>query len=272
MKAEHNNKYINKLKDLLTSTPVILALIPLIGNLFIFFFYMGYFDVYKIPWDFINYQISDVFIVSFVLISVIYIYYATNNILDFVFSFLPKVIGNRLQTFLIKILIVYFVGFLYRDLIDRLWLIVLIFGINFFVYDFGQIFNFKSGKTILERLENNSNHKESNSQRNNSKIEFYSITTQIFNKLGPIFPVSLFLLFITYSSGRFAAINQDEFFITLIEPERVILYMDNDWMILAEYNKGGLELKNDYQFLPSEKAADFHFSSKEIGPLNLLED
>lgn len=258
----------NKARIKLTET-LLIAISPIVAYSIIFAYNYGYFSVFKIPIQLIEFSIGQVFIVAVALAGLTG---GTFSVVNFLSTFLfnlkvPAPITKRLRkSFPIYLLFVVNFVLLYKYLQE--WFSSLAFLLVFFFIDFiAPLFAYKTQKGYLKKLEA--------ADRAAKKIDNnVTILDKILQTLdiGVARFVAYFVIGIAMIAqlGRASAIRQEQFYITNTNPEMAVLYMTNTHAVAVEFNRVSHKIGDAYKIIELGQDAKLTFKNEKIGGLALI--
>jgi hypothetical protein len=266
MADENKKKQPNKMINL-TDT-LIIAAFPFLAYAVIFIYNYGYLNAFQLPLQFIAFNIGEVFIVMSGILGFAWVIFGiTNLVMFFILNpNTPKPVARRINT-LLPILIFSFAFFLLYTENWQRWLFLFIATIIMAAIMFlPALFTKRVKGTYLEKM----TYLDENSTLSTSES---SLIDEFANMIGRrAFVVLMYLilaLYIVYHVGYAAAINQKFFRIVTTNPEKVVLYITNDKMIAAPFNRNTKKVEPRFVVLDIGADADLEIRLEQVGPLIL---
>jgi hypothetical protein len=250
------------------SDTILLAIFPIIGYSVLFVYEWGYFRVFRLPLQFINFDIGEIFVVTSYLITLLVI---VSIFVNLIFKpFFSKKIHPALKIHIGIAIPIYAVF---------IALLVIYFGEwkEFLMYLIGMIFftiNLFLPPLLNRKVKGSYEDKfvalEEQKQKQHTKDSEKSLVDLVIGKLSPeIFLAVLIyaaVLFVAYNAGRGAALTQNEFRVVNTNPESVVLYTKADGVIVSPFDRNNKEIQPIYKYISFENEA-VEFKLEEVGPL-----
>ncbi|MBV6450628.1 MAG: hypothetical protein MHPDNHAH_01354 [Anaerolineales bacterium] len=276
LKAKQNkNQQSNQAKSTaskarikLTET-LLIAISPIVAYSIIFAYNYGYFSVFRIPIQLIEFSVGQVFIVAVALAGLTgSTFYAANFLSTFLFKLnVPEPINKRLRkSFPIYLLFIVNFVLLYKYLQE--WLSSLVLLLVFFFIDFiVPLFTQSAKKGYLKKLEA--------ADKVAKKADANSVT--VIDKILQVFDIGM-ARFVAYfvigiamitQLGRASAIRQEQFYITNTNPEMAVLYMTNTHAVLVEFDRLSNKIADNYKIVELGQDTKLTFRNEKIGRLSL---
>jgi len=254
------------------SDAIFLALIPLIGYSLLFSYQWGYFNVFDIPFQFIELSIEQVFVVTAGLITLFFVViYLLMTLTTFMNpQKLPIEIRRKIQRNLpvsIFLIVCAFVFFRF----DKFRLLFFIALLIMFITDFIiPLILYKFKKNYLLKLEKN------DLERREADSYFVTLVDSFISTAGndiARFTIYYLLTIVIVSlMGRGAALNKSEFYVANTDPETVVLYMTKDKVILADFDRDFRIIGDSFYVIEINKHPEIKFTYETVGPFNLPYD
>jgi hypothetical protein len=258
------------LKQITLSETLIIAAVPFAAYVVLFVYRAGYFDVYKLPIQFISFNLAEVFIVAGALGGVILIVFGVAN---FVLTFLPSkwhtpsVIERFWRILPMFILAVAF-AFLYSEQ-SSVWVVFLAFLVIMLAIMFlPPLFSRQIQGSYLEKMAILDQQRPATDGMWKTSLVYR--TAAFF---GPHFIIVVFytwiFLYVTYNAGYASALNQRMFRIATTSPEMVVLYMTDDKIIAAPFDRNTKLVEPSFAVLDTNDGTNVTYRLEEVGPLQL---
>jgi len=265
---EPTEKRTSLLRGFSFSDAIFLAVFPIIGYSVLFVYEWGYFRVFRLPLQFINFDIGEIFVVTSSLITLLV------TVLIFVNLIFKPFFSKRIHPALkihIGIAIPIYAVFIALWLIYlkswREFLSYLLAAIFFTIYLFlPPLLNKKVKGSYIDKFVAHEEQKQKQHDKDTEK----SLVDLIIGKLRrEIFLAVLIyaaVLFVAYNAGRGTALTKNDFRVVNTNPESVVLYTKADGVIVSPFDRNNREIEPIYKFISFENEA-VEFKLEEIGPL-----
>jgi hypothetical protein len=272
MDVDSNRKESNLLKRVGITEAVGLATIPFVAYCMIFTYWAGYLSYFAIPLEFIPFNLPEVFIVGAAILGVVLsILGVANIIFTFVFPYLfpkgqiPKPVVDRLikLSFFILVAIPVFLINPWGQVQWCLFTIILLVTLIMFA---PPILRRGLKGTYLERMEA-IDQKSSGDIWAESPLGMFAKWVGRWAFVGIIYLV--LILNLTNGVGRATAINQRLFRVANTSPETVVIFISNDNVICAPFNRNTKQVEPVFTVLSLSGSSGVSFSLEDIGPLTL---
>lgn len=261
-----NSNIIQNLFDGITlSDTLILAAVPFVAYLVVYFYEYGYFSVFQIPLEMASFDLSRIFIAILSVISWVILLYFLNDMLREITSNQPEPIRRRLNTLLLALVLS--VAYLFLIAHDwRIWLagilfLLLIASPAFWI----PLFTQKSKKGYIAKLIADDIVAD---QRSEKKPDVFEKLAALIGPQSVLFVLilagSLYLAFLT---GQSSALQQKDFVIVNTSPERVILWTFNDHMVSSTFDRGTKQIDPGFVILNIGQDPKLEYHFEKIGPL-----
>ena len=252
----------------------IIAAFPVMAYALVFTYKLGYYEVFRLPVQFITFSVVEVFNVVVGLLGVSFALFGAINV---VFSFLPKnmphSIERRLQ-FFIPFLVVFLASFFLYASLWREWLLllILVFVLALIMFVTPLLTKRYQGSYLekMEALDQEQTQSEDIWEDTRSlgywaarSLRPYQLAIIVYGFIG---------LYIVYHAGRASAFNQQVFRVASTSPEAVVLVVNSDWMIGAPFDRKSKEVEPSFIMLEVPGEGNVEFRLEEVGPLHLRED
>lgn len=250
------------------SEALILAAVPFAAYLIVFSYELGYFSVFKIPNEFISFDLPRIFFALFTIVIVIATtYYFGQSFINLINSW-PSPIKNRLTDKVYPSVLGIVVGlFTIQDKILWIFILSLIIFINLFDF-ITPLFTQRNVKGYLAKLiAADKVFKGFKNRQEPSLIDKLAIIMGRRTFWG--FMLFLYMLFITYQLGSGAARSQTEFRVVNTNPERVVLWIYNDYALSAPFDRVTKEVDSSFIVIKIGEDPNIEYKFEEIGPLKL---
>lgn len=251
----------------------IIAAFPVMAYALVYTYKLGYYEVFKLPAQFITFSVVEVFNVVVGLLGISFALLVTINM---VFSFLPKnmphAIEWRLRFFFPPLVVFLALFYLYASL-WREWFVLLVFvlvlGWRMFVTP--RLTKRYHGSYLekMKALDQETRQSEDIWEDTRSlggwaarSLRSYQLATTVYGLIG---------LYIVYHAGRASALDQQLFRVASTSPETVVLVVNSDWMIGAPFDRKSKEVEPSFIMLEVPVEGNVEFRLEKIGPLHLRE-
>lgn len=256
------------LKGFSFSDAILLAVFPIIGYSVLFVYEWGYFRVFRLPLQFINFDIGEIFVVTSSLITLLV------AVLIFVTLLIKPFINKKIHPALkihIELAIPIYAVFI------ALWVIYLRAWKEFLPYLIGMVFftinlflppllNRKVKGSYVDKFVALEEQEQKQRAKDSEKSLIYSIVNKLRPEIVLAFLIYATVIFVAYHAGRGTALTQDEFRVVNTNPESVVLYTKADGVIVSPFDRNNREIEPIYKFISFENE-DVEFKLEEVGPL-----
>lgn len=258
-------KRIRWFSSITNSEAVKIAFIPIAAQLILFVFEYGYFNYFKIPITLIAFDLGDLFIVSFGILSLGALsYYYGNLILSLIRSTKEPVRDKLLRgygsTIFLVVMALIYGPKLWREWIAALVAVMFILTSEFLI----PLLRFRGKGSYIDKL---TSHAELRSK--SAKLEKNSLLDKLYAQLGPKVLIFLVILYLIYNFGRATAMRQEKFLTSSTNPETVVLWMGDDKFLVAPFNRSTRTIGPGFQFLLLGEDPTIIYYEQRIGPLLL---
>jgi|CXWL01.1.fsa_nt_gi hypothetical protein len=266
--AESKLPLFNKIR---LSETLILASFPIMAYLLIFTYFSGYFSVFKLPIQFISFDLVSVFFVSGILLGLAFMIYYWGDMIFHIFRHLPKPLRSRFERFSMAtfgyIVFWYLYDKLFNDWRDQLILILGIVIIG--LLEFGSpILLLTNRKAYLAKLESDDERKDAIRKQQEKNREWETSIDRLI-RIAPEIFIFFIVLALVYAAGRYTAIRQTEYRVVNTAPERVVLWDTNEYAICVLFNRLTHEVEQSYIVLKIGDNPQIEYSLEELGRLKL---
>jgi hypothetical protein len=248
------------------SETLILASIPIIAYLLVFIFESGYLSVFQLPTTFITFDFTSIFVVTGALLALgTTIYYYGDTFYEAIRTS-PDPVQRRLRKVFPSIVIFWALFFIYSEL-WREWVYslatILVLTLPSFVMP---LITQRKVKGYLAKLRAAD---EIDDQKVTKKDDWESPFHKLIRFLGPQLLLFLLGLYMVYNAGRATALRQVNFHIVSTSPERVVLWMTNNYVVCAAFDRTAKEVEPSFVVLNFAEDPNLEFRLQKIGPLKL---
>lgn len=250
------------------SDTLLLAAIPFLAYLFTFVYQAGYLKAFEIPLQFVSVNIVDVFNIGSKILGVFAI---VLGLINFFSAILPKdkipfPLKRRLNQLVPLLLFVFPSLFLFdwgagSNLVLFFLMVV---AVEMFL---PPLVTKKHKGSYLQKMEMLDNESKDSNPWDGSLLD----KTVDFIGYKAFVVIVYFLLSInlTYNAGKSAALNQEIFHIVNTSPETVVLFMTNDKIISAPFDKNTKIVEPDFSVISLSNAVDLKLRLVNTGRLKL---
>jgi hypothetical protein len=266
-KSDNHLSIMERFFNIRLSDAILLALFPVCAYITVFFYYKGYFEYFGIPLPQINFNLVNILIISFSIGLILWLIFGVVNLVS---TFLihkksnPSIVRRAWMFFPV---LAYVIGmfFIYLEISLSLWLpsliALVIFGFALFVLPvFG-----RKGKYVDRLADADKGIPENNNPWEGNLLD------RLFNFLGrKLLYVLLYIyifLSIVFQVGISNAITQKNYYVINSIPEMVILYMDNEDIICAPFDREIKKVSSEFKILRISENSDLTYQLEIIGPL-----
>jgi hypothetical protein len=245
------------------SDTLVLALIPIGAQLLWFAFQYGYLHVFRIPVTLISFDWIDLFLVLLALASLTFLLYYFADTYISISLAQAEPYRDKLHRVFGGFLMVIFYAFAFGPTLWKEWRFILILFLGSVVFEFGYpLIKYREKETYREKL---LAHTED--RRKPNKDEFETPFEKLLRQLGPYFLLFLLALFGVYQYGRANALKKTEFLIVDTKPEKIVLWMDDEYFIVKTFDIEKETFGSSFEIFPVGKAFGYEFRYAKIGPL-----
>lgn len=231
------------------SENIAIAVIPLIAYSIIFAVESGYFYVFKLPSQFISFDLAEVFVVSSALLGLVFVVFAILNPLSdfFLSKNIPPVIVYKIHTY-IPIVLLFLSAFV---LFKSMWIEWVGFGVGLIFLLIGDfvfpIFTQSKNKNYLTKIARASELESRNIQK---EISLLNKFIQMAGRNGAkvIFYFAL-TLYIAFQTGRSIALQKSDFWVVNTIPETVVLYIAKNQAVVAPFDRSTKEIEPEFMVI-----------------------
>lgn len=266
--TETKFKLLNKI---LTSDTLLIAAIPIMAYLLIFAYDSGYFGVYNLPYQFMNFNLVNILIISSTIVLLFFLLFFWDNMVSDLLGIFPKVIRDRLGRIVLYIIFYLIFRFLYAKKYNN-WLDWVIFfgAIAFYILlEFGiPLLAVKDKVSFMQKLEINDRKQREIRDGEQKGQKWENPFWRIANKVPEIILIG-FIFFIAYNVGRFDALSQVQYQVVNTDPERVVLWSTNDYAICAPFDRQTNEVEQSYIILKFGENPYIEYKLEHLGHLKL---
>lgn len=221
----------------------------------------GFVDYFGMPNQLISPNITTIFTAGFVLLGILLSVFAIG---DAVYSFIPR---NDFLTMRLKWLFpVFFLLIIYIKMFGQNWkewiaVLMVLVGILFFQCVFPLITQRKT-KGYLNKLE----------AQDKVDREFPSMLEPMVEFIGvgalKMVLIIAFIIFFAYGAGKASAIKQQEFLVIHGNPDKVVLRIYGDNLVVAQISENPKKVLRVYSIIKSTETGVV-LSKEKVGPLSL---
>jgi hypothetical protein len=249
-----------------------LATLPAAAYLIIFVYNWGYFDVFKIPLRFIQFNIREVFVVCGALLAFAVFLFSLFDFLSglFLSEIVPVSIAARVAglTPMVMLFAAYLLLFADRWIEWIMFLAgVLILACILFVLP---VMKQRGKGSYLEKLEAADREAADRELQRSKAGGVTTFTTRFVGKNAFLVGWYVYIaLQILYSAGRSSAVHQREFHVASVPPESVALVISEDYIVCAPFDRNTKEIEPGFMILDRQEISSVRFRLEQIGPLHL---
>ena len=259
--------------DISLSDTLLLAVLPFLAYLFAFVYQAGYLKAFELPLQFVSITTTDVFNIGGKVLGVFAIILGSINVFS---SFLPKgrlpyPLAKRFSQLVPIFLFAIPALFFYKwGTASYLFAFLLIFAI--ILMFFPALVTRKYKGPYLHRMEMIDKEVTDINPTNSNPFDG-SLFARTVNLIGyKVFIVIVYLLlslYITYYAGKSTAQNQEVFYIANTSPDTVVLFMTNEKIISAPFDKTTRVIEPEFMVINIGDTADLKLRLSNIGRLSL---
>ncbi|MBE0670409.1 MAG: hypothetical protein IH588_07460 [Anaerolineales bacterium] len=254
------------LDKIIISDALILAAIPVAAYLIVFFYEWGYFSVFNIPIEFISFDMARIIFAMISIIAFVFSFYYLSELFLNVFDSQSEPIKRRLKKEIYPLMIAVLV--LFTTLSD--WKIsLIIIGLLLFssiVPFITPLFTQRKVKGYLAKL---------SAEDALIDIQASAERTGPIRKLASVigWKASLglmifgYLLYLTYVLRSGSARTQKEFRVVSTSPERIVLWIYNDFAICSSFDRVKKQVNSDFIVLKIGDNPNIEYNLEQVGPL-----
>jgi hypothetical protein len=251
------------------SENIAIAAVPLAAYLLIFAVESGYLSVFQLPYQFISFDLAEIFVASSALLGVAFaVIFILNTLADFFISKrTPPIIVHKIRIYTPLFLLFLSGLVLFRTMWREWWGLGVGFAIVLLL-DLGTpLITQRKNKNYLTKIARAEEFQTRIEQRQQSLVnKLIHITGKDGARI--IFYFSL-ILFIAYQTGRSIAIQKSDFFIVNTNPEQVVLYLTKDQAIAASFDRILKEIEPGFVVIDFSQNSEYVFYREKVGPLKL---
>lgn len=248
------------------SDTIIIGLLTIATYCLIYFYRGGYFSYFKLPLQFISFNIIDILIVGSAIIVLFVIFFGAIDTIFWLASpkgKTPEPVFRRLyQLSPLLLLVLPFLLFYDWSIESSLLLGFIIFVV--LIMFLPPLLTKKYKGSYLEKM-------EAIDQQPSSNVWDGSLFNRAINLIGHRTFVVLIYFFlslnIVYQAGRSSAMRQTEFYVVNTSPEAVVLYMNDDEAVCSYFNRVTGEVEPGFFVVDIKSGNEYIFTLDEIGPL-----
>lgn len=251
------------------SETILLAIIPFFAYLFSFVYQAGYLKAFELPLQFVSVNIVDVFNIG---IKVLGVFAVVLGLINLFSALLPK---DKMPFSLIRRLsqLAPLLLFTFPTLFLFEWgggsnLVAFFLIVGIVIMFLPPLVTKKYKGTYLQKMEMLDGEIKVNSNPWEGSL---LVRTVDFIGYKAFIVIVIFLLSInlTYNAGKAAAFNQEIYQVVNTSPETVVLFMTNDKIISAPFNKNTKIVEPDFFVINLSSAVDLKLRLVNIGRLKL---
>lgn len=275
MEKKNNKTARNKVAHhkITVSETIILAALPIIAYAVVFSFEWGYFSVFKIPLEFASFDLSRVFLALYSIIVIFFLVYLfTDSILSLI-SNQPESIRQRLSVlliFIVGVLIYFLIYSNVPEILRYLWIFAVVLVLpNIIIFFLLPLITQKSRKGYLAKLQAD-DEVIIDTTRRNASSSVLDVISRIMD-IRMIFALLLtgVIIFLAYDIGVSSALQQSEFRVVNTSPERVVLWITNDQVICAPFDRVTKQINPSFIVLKLGEDSEIEYRLEKIGPLKV---
>ena len=255
------------------SDTLLLAALPFLAYLFTFIYQAGYLKAFELPLQFVSITTTDVFNIGGKVLGVFSTILVSLNVFS---SFLPKgrlpyPLAKRFSLLVPILLIAIPALFFYKwGAVSYLFSSFLIFAI--ILMFFPALVTRKYKGPYLHRIEMIDKDVTDVNPTNSNAFDG-ALFARTVNLLGyKVFIVIVYLLlslYITFNAGKSTAQNQEIFYIVNTSPETIVLFMTNEKIISAPFDKTTRVIEPEFMIINIGDTTDLKLRLSNIGRLGL---
>ena len=247
---------------------IVIATIPLVVYLLVFTFEAGYFTVFKLPFQFISFDVAEIFIAFMFLLAFAFVVFNIIKLLSLLLlkENTPPVIVHKLQSYA-PVVILVLPSLLFYSSTNQL----LGFGIGLawllladFVFP---IFTIRKPMSYIAKLAKSEENKQRTRNKDSSIIDdFIRIAGRNVAKATFYF---IFILLISYQTGKSMALQKRSYFVVNSHPETAVLYTARDYAIVTPFDRDDEKLGPGFQVIVFEGNSNLLFRNEQTGILQI---
>lgn len=260
---EKKNSWFTKFR---MSEAATIAIIPVVAQIIVFVYQVGYFGVFQIPVTLISFSLNDLFIVMAAILSLVAIIYYYSDQVFLIIKSTTEPIRDKLLRCFGGIIFLFILFFSYGPKLWREWLPALFTIILLLIFEFiFPILQFRGKGSYREKLMAHTEQR-ANSEQNR---EIKTPVDKLLQLLGPRIFLSLLALYGIYHFGRAAAMSQMDFRVASTTPETIVLWMGDNRFIVAPFDRALKTIEPSFQILLVGEDSTIMYRLQKIGPLSL---
>lgn len=243
------------------SAGLVLAVVPVLANLFAFVYEAAYCRVFGIPTSFISLTPTTVFVVAGALVIVLCLVFWVADVAIGVLREVPHGPIRRGLAVLTPFLLLFAAYlYLYRDMWrEWIWVAALVAAAAFVEFVFPLIF--QSRGSYREKFD----AEWEDRRRARPLTDWFGARL---GSAGLLFMIAVtFGLLIAYGAGRAEALRQEDFLVLKGETEAVVLQHYGDTFILAPFGRATKQVERSFFFVKEGDSSRPVFSLEDVGPL-----
>lgn len=252
---------------LATSATVWLAGIPVVAYLTVFSYYSGYFGVFNLPPQLIEFSIVQVFTVAVAIVGIAIVVFFWGDLAISAVSGLPDILAKRLRRGII-------IFFIYIGLIIATQSPQNLRNLHWFALG-GVVFVLLTElllPLLTERREpgylNKLRAAEARRDRSSKEESLGGPFERLLKLMGPWLAAAVVLLIFVYGIGKYHALTRKSFYVSTADANLVVLWMGQDRAILAPYNPNTRVIERQFSILEVTQLPRV-LQYAEVGPLTL---
>jgi len=255
----------NNLGKYLSSEALILAVVPVIAYLAIYSYHSGYFNVFSIPTQIIEFSPIEVFRVSGILLAIAFTIFIWGDIVISSVEIFPPIVAVRLRRgIIISIIYLVLIPFVLDPKVRDSWCWIAIGGpLVFFSVELLL-------PLLTQRKEQGYQAKlrvaEESKYKSESDNDWQTSLEKLLAFLGPWIAGVLFLLIIVYGLGRYKALTRDKFYVLSEKPSIAILWLGSNRAVMSEYDPNTNQISPTLSIFNLDKE-EINIRLQDIGPL-----
>jgi hypothetical protein len=250
---------------------LIIATLPVLAYTFVYLYKRGYYDIFRLPAEFITFTVSDAFIVLTALVGLLLsIWFPINALFSLVPRRAPRALEWRLQLFIPCALLILVSFNLYGFRWTEWWfplLVGLVLGIRWFLHPL--VVKRHTGSYLERMAALDQERAQSPNEWEDTQSLVYWATSSLRPQQVALIAYAIIGLYTVYHFGRSSALNQQMFLVASTSPETVVLVMNPDWAICAPFDRQNKQLEPGIRVLEMPGKGDVEFRQELVGPLSL---
>jgi hypothetical protein len=240
---------------------LLIAVAPIVANLFAFLHEVGYCRVFGIPTSFISLTPTTVFVVAGALVIVFCVVFWMADTAIGILHDVPHGPIRRGLLVLFPFLLLFAAYlYLYRELWEEwIWVAAIVAGVAFYEFVFPLAFRWKG--SYREKLDADWQVR----RRTRPLTDWFG--TRL-GRVGVLLIVTLVLgLMIAYAAGRAEALQQEEFLVLRSDTEAVVLRHYGSNFILAPFDRETKDVQRSFFIVRGDDDPRPVFTLEDVGPL-----